>query len=61
MLEKKLLQLCTGLEECKFPWKLVKISRGPQVEGDHPFMTSQKKYVFLKTLLSRALTISAQT
>jgi len=45
----------------KFPGKLVEISRVPQVEDDRPFMTSQKKFVFLKTLHSRALTITAYT
>jgi len=30
-----------GLKKCKFPGKLVEISRGPQVEDDRPFMTSQ--------------------
>jgi len=50
-----------GLKKCKFPTKLVEISRGLQVEDDRPFMTLQKKYIFLKTLHSRALTIAAYT
>jgi len=50
-----------GLKKCKFPGKLVEISRGPQVEDDRLFMTSQKQFVFLKTLHSRAVTITAYT
>jgi len=50
-----------GLKKCKFPGKLVEISRGPQVEDDRPFVTSQKKFIFLKTLHSRDLTITAHT
>jgi len=30
-----------GLKKCKFPGKLVELYRGPQVEDDRPFMTSQ--------------------
>jgi len=48
-----------GLKKCKFPKKLVEICHGPQVEDNHPFMTLQKKIVFLKTLHSRAWTIAA--
>jgi len=29
-----------GLKKCKFPWKLVEISRGPQVEDNRCFMMS---------------------
>jgi len=43
-----------GLKKCKFPRKLVEISRELQVEDDRPFMTSQKDFAFLKTLHSRA-------
>jgi len=50
-----------GLKKCEFPGKLVEISCGPQVEDDRHFMTSQKKFVFLKTLHSRALTITEYT
>jgi len=42
-----------GLKKCTFPGKLIEISRGPHVEDDRRFMTSQKKFVFLKTLHSR--------
>jgi len=50
-----------GLKKYKLPGKLVEISRGLQVEDDCPIMMSQKKFVFLKTLHSRALTITAYT
>jgi len=50
-----------GLKECKFPGKRVRISRGPQVGDDRPCMTSQMKFVFLKTMHSRVLTITAFT
>jgi len=50
-----------GLKKCKFPEKLVKILRGPQVENDHPLIASQKESVFLKTLHSRDWTITAFT
>jgi len=46
-----------SLKKCKFPRKLVKISRGPQVEHDRPFVMSQK-IIFLKTLHSRDLTVT---
>jgi len=42
-----------GLKKCKFPGKLIKISRGPQVEDNRPSMMSQKEFVFLKMLHSR--------
>jgi len=29
-----------GLKKCKFPEKLLEISRGPKVEDDRPFMAS---------------------
>jgi len=57
----RLLNERQGFKKCKFPGKLVEISRGPQDEDDRPFMTSQKKFVFLKTLHSRALAITAST
>jgi len=50
-----------GWKKCKFPGKLVDISRGAQVEDDRPFMTSQKEFIFLKTLHLRASTITAFT
>jgi len=41
-----------GLKKCKLPGKLVDISRGPQVEDDRRFMTSQKEFVFLNVALN---------
>jgi len=38
------------LKKCKFRGKLIEICRGPQVEDDRPSMTTQKEFVFLKTL-----------
>jgi len=41
-----------GFKKCKFPGKLVEISRGLQVEDDRPFIMSQKKFVFLNVALN---------
>jgi len=50
-------ELCQqGLKKCKFPRKLTKIYHWLQVEDYRPLMTSQKEFVFLKTLYSESTT-----
>jgi len=44
-----------GLKKCKFPGKLVEISREPQVEHNRPFMMSQKERVFLENVALKSL------
>jgi len=42
-------------------WEAFEIPHGPQVVDDRPFMTSQNKFVFLKTIHLSVLTITAFT
>jgi len=45
-----------GLKKCKFPGKLIAVSRGPQVEDYRLFMTSQKEFVSWKCRIKESTT-----